>query len=328
LVLVSYEKGASLGMIVIARRSGRLGNRLFSFAHFIANSLEFGRYTVLCPVLQEYSRYFASWNQSWLCGFPEKRTIPGWVPNSLRTSLANAANGLVYGLGNPLRKGRIPLLHSSYHEVIDLHQPAKYDWKHNDFVDNVHRKIVISNGWVFWDHHNFVRHADSLRHFFRLQDVYAHKLQSLIAKMRSPERRTLVGIHMRRGDYQTHCGGKYYYSWSDYNCLMQRISEIITDKMTFLLCSEETIPMEAFQGFEVKMGPGSPVEDMYALSGCDYLIGPPSSFSGWASFIGNVPIYFMEDISQAISHLKRDDFLPMTSFDYQNEANNYRWGGE
>ena len=35
--------------------------------------------------------------------------------------------------------------------------------------------------------------------------------------------------------------------------------------------------------------PVHPVSAMHAMSLCDYILGPPSTFSGWASFMGRVP---------------------------------------
>ena len=35
------------------------------------------------------------------------------------------------------------------------------------------------------------------------------------------------------------------------------------------------------------------ITDLYGLSSCDYIMGPPSSYSQWASFVGNVPIQFL-----------------------------------
>jgi hypothetical protein len=40
----------------------------------------------------------------------------------------------------------------------------------------------------------------------------------------------------------------------------------------------------------VTWGSGHLVEDMYAFAGCDYLVGPPSTFTTWASFYGQVPL--------------------------------------
>ena len=45
---------------------------------------------------------------------------------------------------------------------------------------------------------------------------------------------------------------------------------------------------------EPDAGPGVAVLEMYALARCDLIVGPPSSFSGWASFMGNRPIFYLE----------------------------------
>ena len=43
------------------------------------------------------------------------------------------------------------------------------------------------------------------------------------------------------------------------------------------------------------------ITDLYALSKCDYIIGPPSSYSQWASFIGDVPLCPLLDSNMDIS---------------------------
>ena len=52
--------------------------------------------------------------------------------------------------------------------------------------------------------------------------------------------------------------------------------------------------------------PGTALEDLHALAGCDYLIGPPSTFGAWASFHGDVPRYTI----MAADHRPRlDEFI-------------------
>lgn len=43
------------------------------------------------------------------------------------------------------------------------------------------------------------------------------------------------------------------------------------------------------------------IEDLYALSKCDYIFGPPSTFSMWASFYGEVPLKFFETTNEKFS---------------------------
>ena len=66
-------------------------------------------------------------------------------------------------------------------------------------------------------------------------------------------------------------------------------------KVSFLVCSDEPRSLEEFPGLSVGFGPGSPLGDMYALAKCDYIIGAISSFSQWASFYGNKPLFQLRD---------------------------------
>ena len=45
----------------------------------------------------------------------------------------------------------------------------------------------------------------------------------------------------------------------------------------------------------------SNIEDLYALSLCDYILGPPSTFSMWASFYGKKPLRIVSYKDEAIS---------------------------
>ena len=42
-------------------------------------------------------------------------------------------------------------------------------------------------------------------------------------------------------------------------------------------------------------GPRTVIGDLIALSKCDLILGPPSTFSGWAAWYGKVPIHFLEN---------------------------------
>ena len=46
---------------------------------------------------------------------------------------------------------------------------------------------------------------------------------------------------------------------------------------------------------EVRRAGGSELEDLYTLAACDLIVGPRSTYSGWASLYGDVPRYVIED---------------------------------
>lgn len=58
------------------------------------------------------------------------------------------------------------------------------------------------------------------------------------------------------------------------------------------------------------------VEDLYALSRCNYIMGPPSTFTMWASFIGDVPLRIVKYSNE---NIERDEFSPIL---YQNVFKN------
>ena len=68
-----------------------------------------------------------------------------------------------------------------------------------------------------------------------------------------------------------------------------------------LVCSNASPPASAFAGCDVSAGIGHLVEDLYALARCDYLVGPPSTYTAWASFYGQVPLCHLETAEQQLS---------------------------
>lgn len=66
-------------------------------------------------------------------------------------------------------------------------------------------------------------------------------------------------------------------------------------KVSFLVCSNEQLGKHEFPGLSLGFGPGFPVEDLYALANCDYVFGPPSTYSQWASFYGDTPLLHLDD---------------------------------
>jgi len=87
-----------------------------------------------------------------------------------------------------------------------------------------------------------------------------------------------------------------------YFSVMKQMSLIFPDsKIHFLICSNDDIKLENFEGFHVIRGLGHELEDMYSLAYCDYIIGPPSTYTGWASFYGKTPLYSIESIENTIS---------------------------
>jgi hypothetical protein len=112
----------------------------------------------------------------------------------------------------------------------------------------------------------------------------------------------LVGVHVRRTDYERFKDGRFFYSHAQYRDLMVSVEAIFPERdVTFLVCSDERVPSEAFAGLDVVRGPGQELEDLYALASCDLIIGPPSTYSAWASYYGEVPRCQISDPTELVA---------------------------
>ena len=105
----------------------------------------------------------------------------------------------------------------------------------------------------------------------------------------------IIAVHMRRGDYKTFCNGKYYYSEKEYVNWMTQLSRQ-NDNILFYLFSNETIDESLFTSANIKFKVirGDKYSDLYSMSQCDYIMGPPSSFSVWAARFGNKKLLVLE----------------------------------
>lgn len=113
-----------------------------------------------------------------------------------------------------------------------------------------------------------------------------------------------VAVHMRRKDYREWHGGKFFYVDDVYRRLMQQMTSAVDAH--FILFSDELIEMEHFNGLDCVCAHGSAVEDQWLMSECDYIMGPPSTFTIWASYYGNVPRAVIES---ATMNLTLDNFV-------------------
>jgi hypothetical protein len=112
----------------------------------------------------------------------------------------------------------------------------------------------------------------------------------------------LIGIHVRRGDYAVYRGGCWFFEDEKYRRMMWHLMSLLAPaRVGFLLASSEPFDPARWAGLPVHAAPGSPVLDMYALAQCNLIAGPPSTFSGWASFMGDTPIYFLQRDEQTPS---------------------------
>jgi hypothetical protein len=284
-------------MLINISSNGQLGNRLQLFAHLIAYSIE-NNTRVINLGFREYAQYFANTEKDLLCQYP-KKTLP---LNSL------SARNFIYKLANyAVKKNYFDKLSTSFIKTIYSHpfseNRIEFRLDDKEFLRSARETtIIITKGYFFVDYINLIKHAESIRQFFRPKRTYEENINRIIKPARL-NCEILIGIHIRRGDYKDYQGGKFYYDTQVFSRLMDQLEDLFPGKIiNYLLCSDEPSHEEDFSRFNITYGTNHIIEDMYALAQCDYIIGTPSTYSRWACFYGDTPVYHIIDPLLDISH--------------------------
>ncbi len=284
-------------MIVVAEKYGQLGNRLFVFAHVIACALEHGL-KVANPSFDEYADLFETTRRDLFCRHPARASLlNGRGPRArLYAFVWHLANSLAHRKPD----GR-------FWRVIRIGEEEVFDLSAPEFVAAARSKpLVFLQGWQFRDQGSLNRHAAAIREFFRPAGELAAEVEAHLGAARAGCD-VLVGVHIRQGDYKEFMGGRYFYETREYAGLMRGVERLFEGRrVRFLVCSNAAHDREVFDGLDFAFGPGHLLKDMYALAGCDLILGPPSTYTLWASSCGKSPLYHVEDPARAVT---REDFV-------------------
>ena len=174
-------------------------------------------------------------------------------------------------------------------------------------------KFRVPRVVTFWDYTNVngaERQADKLRAFFAPKSDYIGKAVDFMSDIRDHES-VVIGVHVRRGDYAQWHGGKFFFDDGVYSRNMVTLERSFSEKgkkVRFLVFSHEPVNLENYDlESPVFKSDFNAIQDHWLMSKCDYLIGPPSTFSLWAAFMGKKLLAFIKD---------RDENLKLSDFSY------------
>ncbi|HEY0077479.1 MAG TPA: hypothetical protein VGB73_02455 [Pyrinomonadaceae bacterium] len=277
-------------MIVVASKPGQLANLLFLSAQFIACARE-NHFTLVNPAFEDYARYFETTRRDLFCRYPPRESM---LPAT--AALRKILYRTCYYAARVLVRSRVE---TRFLRAIALDWEERFNLGDAEFRASLaaRRQLIFAQGWLFRDDEAVSRQAGEVRKFFEPLAEHRERVASLVAEARGGAD-VLVGVHIRQGDYRTHLGGRYFYELEVYASLMERVAATLGAegrRVRFLICSNEPQEGDALSRLSWTAGTGHLVEDLYALAACDYILGPPSTFTMWASFYGEVPLYFVED---------------------------------
>ena len=165
-----------------------------------------------------------------------------------------------------------------------------------------HRHIVVS-GWFVRYYDLFLKYRDEICELFTLD---AQIIDPVKARMSEAENvqtsnfKLRLGVHIRRGDYKEWRDGQYYFDDETYARHINRFAAMYPERdvHVYLSTNDGTVTEEGFQQLCPQVNihhlQGSAPEDLFMLSECDYLMGPPSTFSLVAQMYRDIPLYRMD----------------------------------
>jgi len=289
-------------MVIITQKFNGFGNQLLLTSHFLVNALEHD-YELCISSFDRYVTLFegTAGPQPYFFGPRPVRLYAG------QTRL----DGLFQALQSRWGRGaltRLPLLQDCLGVRVVSDLPfGDVDMNSRAYLTQAcGSRPLLVHGWQYRDKRHFAKHADLLRQFFRPIKPHWEAVEEVLARNRQ-QSDVLIGVHLRRGDYAGWQGGAFFYDNATYARRMREMQLLFpaAGRVRFLLLSNEPIASADFADFNTGRSTNHPLEDLYVMAGCDYILGPPSSYSMWASFFGQVPLYHLSRPDQAVQSLNQ-----------------------
>ncbi len=278
--------------IYVLKNSGRLANQLWLAASVYAYCLE-KKYVYRNLVFYRYQHLFGLKTNFWfidniLCKLPRK------------------INAIVYLFIAII----IKFFNKSY--IIDTHDlnfclPPSINSDENQKkllsqIDHSDHDYYFW-GWAFRNPDGLEKYRKEICEYFKPLNKYWDKSKSVLNKF-AEQNSVFVGVHVRHGDYKVWNGGEFYYTFEEVGVLLKNFlsNQNTTKKIVFVLCSDDVIELNFFNGLNVVLGPGDMIGDLYTLSECDIIIGSTGTYGKWAAYYGNIPFiaYSRENINWPI----------------------------
>ena len=186
---------------------------------------------------------------------------------------------------------------------------------HNKTWDTIFSWFGFTKGWTTMNDTRYLsKSKNELVRVFMPKEEIVTKANALISRIKH-DFDFIIGVHIRHGDYKTWRNGRHYYSFEEFHSFMLQIKDIYPEhNVAFFISSNAQVDTSLFRNcncYKFDKEPSGDILDLYTLSLCDRIIGPWSTYSRWASFIGEVPLCFIKDRNQI---LQENNFSIVTDF--------------
>lgn len=256
--------------MIFVRDKGRMANNMLQYAHLYAWAREHGRRTMSMRFAYKY-QYFH------ICHTRHHNFIT-YVAAKFAARL-----------------GLIPTVSFNEPQTDTLLQEKQ-------MLDS---RWVVAEGWYARWYDLVLKYKPEILQLFafdsRVEQAAAQTLSQL------PEADLTLGLHIRRGDYRTWQDGRFYFTDEQFIAAAKSfLAHKGGQRVRIVICGND--PTLDTRLYRQQLAPatvdfpcGNAAEDLCLLSQCDYLMGPPSTYSLVATMYHDVPLYWIHDPQKPVS---------------------------
>ena len=147
-------------------------------------------------------------------------------------------------------------------------------------LSNCKQPVVFIRGWGYHDIQLLSEFRFEILHHL---GVYSKKLPTTIVERYKSS--SILGVHVRRKDYKTFLDGRYYYHPDVYRLWIRHALRLIKDQDVKILFFTDDPSFVKANFLDIgSLASGTALEDLHGLAKCDFILGPPSTFTMWAAF--------------------------------------------
>ena len=139
-----------------------------------------------------------------------------------------------------------------------------------------------------------IKHREKICKILDFQSSLKRPIDSLLKEARS-KYSLILGVHIRENDFKDFYEGKYFVPAEHFLNLIDQFKKLKSEKSVgVLICSDSAVMLKEINQRcpDFILPKGSVAQDIYALSLCDYILGPQATtMSAWAAYMGNKSIF-------------------------------------
>lgn len=155
---------------------------------------------------------------------------------------------------------------------------------------------IYFTGWLFRNPIGLEKYRHTILKTFEPKEEILKKVENIINHLRE-KFENVVGVHIRQADYEVFKSGEYFIGTVRVRQILEEYTKennLENGKTVFVITSDGPIKREVFDDLNIFVSDNNAVTDLFLLSKTEAILGSDSSFGGFASYYGNIPLIVMK----------------------------------